>query len=663
MNPTTSLCKIILLISLLVIAIEGVTQNKADSLLNIIDQNLANSETYNQLALEYYLIDLNQSKEFALKALNLAKGEHNSAQEAFAYNRLGIANIYLSNLDTAFIYFEKSATFFEKLKMDNEQAGSTACCAKVYDLKFEYEKAIQKYNQALKIFEKVGVSEYYVQTLVNIGNLYSKLNDFSNAQKYYDKALENKSYLKDPDLISLFNQIGVNYQKNGNFKYAMSYFEKAFNSCDLGKHNLILAITYQNIGILYIAWDKKENALKYLEKGLEVSKSVGSKQFINSITLMIADCYLDLNQNNKAKDYYTQILNDDHTSKDIFVEARGYLGLAKVYNKEHLYDKAIKYSSEALDLFEKTGKPFYIASSHYILANNYLAISNLKNTKIHLDEAISIANQNSLIELKAQINLLYARYNNIIGKGLNSSEFYEKYITTTDSLFSQQNQNMLAKFQVELDNMEKDYKLKEAEQLNLQKELELSQKKRQIIFISTISLLLLLGILVFATMNIKMKKTNRTLFLKNKELLKQEIKSPQTGSGMEISESLQNEIIFRLNTEMDENKIYLKNDLTLQSLSKVLGTNSSYLSQIIKTAYNCNFSTFLNKIRIIEAQKMILDKKFDHYTIDAISKECGYNSKSTFNKAFKDFTGLTPQKYKKQNSLNNTITESLMGKD
>ena len=152
MNPTTSLCKIMLLISLLVIAIEGATQNKADSLLNIIDQNLANSETYNQLALEYYLIDLNQSKEFAFKALNLAKEEHNSAQEAFAYNRLGIANMLQYNLDTALVYFEKSATLFENLKMDNELAGSTACCAKVYDLKFEYEKAIQEYQ---KIIDKL----------------------------------------------------------------------------------------------------------------------------------------------------------------------------------------------------------------------------------------------------------------------------------------------------------------------------------------------------------------------------------------------------------------------------------------------------------------------------------------------------------------------------
>jgi AraC-like DNA-binding protein len=48
---------------------------------------------------------------------------------------------------------------------------------------------------------------------------------------------------------------------------------------------------------------------------------------------------------------------------------------------------------------------------------------------------------------------------------------------------------------------------------------------------------------------------------------------------------------------------------------------------------------------------MILDKKFAHYTIDAISHECGYKNKSTFNKAFKNIVGLTPKAYREQASV------------
>jgi AraC-like DNA-binding protein len=48
---------------------------------------------------------------------------------------------------------------------------------------------------------------------------------------------------------------------------------------------------------------------------------------------------------------------------------------------------------------------------------------------------------------------------------------------------------------------------------------------------------------------------------------------------------------------------------------------------------------------------MILNPEFSNYTIDAISQECGYNSKSTFNKAFKQITGLTPNEYKRQEDL------------
>jgi YesN/AraC family two-component response regulator len=152
-------------------------------------------------------------------------------------------------------------------------------------------------------------------------------------------------------------------------------------------------------------------------------------------------------------------------------------------------------------------------------------------------------------------------------------------------------------------------------------------------------------------MYIKKQKANRLLFLKNKELVEKESKMQSKRDLVEIPESRQNEIIKKLNREMNENSIHLQTDLTLYSLSKALNTNSSYLSRIIQLNYNYNFSAFLNKHRIIEAQKMILDKSFAHYTIDAISHECGYKSKSTFNKAFKEITGLTPNEYKRQGEL------------
>lgn len=63
---------------------------------------------------------------------------------------------------------------------------------------------------------------------------------------------------------------------------------------------------------------------------------------------------------------------------------------------------------------------------------------------------------------------------------------------------------------------------------------------------------------------------------------------------------------------------------------------------------NISFSNYLNQNRIKEAQHII--KNNPNYSLEAISFDCGFNSKSAFYAAFKKHTGQTPSKYR--DSLN-----------
>ena len=650
MNYSSFFLRTIVTTGLLFVINASFSQNAVDSLLNVVNHNQANSETYNQLAQEHWFIDIHKSKVFAEKALLLACKEQDSTQIGFAYNRIGTAYLYLNILDSALINYMMSANIFEQLKMDTEWAAAIASCAKTYEYQYEYDKAIEQYKRSLKIFEKAGMSEYNVQLFLVLANFYSKLSDFDNAKIYFNKALENESYLKENDQTLLYNYIGLNYENLGDFKNAVKFFNIAINKCDMDNPTVVLSTIYLNIGTMYYTWEKKELALEYLEKGLEISKSAGFVSHCRTIIPGIADIYLDKGEYAKAKEYYLKVFDYSGESPDLFNEARAYYGLSRIYTVEQKHEKAIPTTLKALDLFEKVNKPFFIGKSHFLLANNYLFTYNLKETRKHLAIAKTIAEENNLKSLEAQTSLLYANYYYITNND-SSSLYYEKYIEISNSLFDEKNQKLVNRFQIELDNLEKNYQLKEAENLTKLKEVELTQKKNQITYITIISSLLFIGVFVFAIMYLRKQRANRVLFLKNKELLEKGNKTYKKGEGIEIAESLQNEIIQKLNSELEENKTHLRNDITLHSLSKILGTNSSYLSKIIQLNYNSNFSTYLNKCRILEAQKMILDKKYGNYTIDAISQECGYNSKSTFNKAFKDFTGLTPKEYKRQDSL------------
>jgi len=98
---------------------------------------------------------------------------------------------------------------------------------------------------------------------------------------------------------------------------------------------------------------------------------------------------------------------------------------------------------------------------------------------------------------------------------------------------------------------------------------------------------------------------------------------------------------------MNEKKIFLDPELCLDELSfhaKIIPPHR--LSQIIKKHEGINYCEFLNKYRINEFINLLNDNKNNKKSILELAYDAGFNSKSTFNRVFKDHTGLTPSEYK-----------------
>jgi len=96
---------------------------------------------------------------------------------------------------------------------------------------------------------------------------------------------------------------------------------------------------------------------------------------------------------------------------------------------------------------------------------------------------------------------------------------------------------------------------------------------------------------------------------------------------------------------MQENQPYLQPELTLADLARQLKTNASILSGVINSVYKKNFNDFVNEYRVEEFKKQIQNPQNKHLTLLAVAFNCGFNSKSTFNRAFKNATGFTPKAF------------------
>jgi AraC-like DNA-binding protein len=98
---------------------------------------------------------------------------------------------------------------------------------------------------------------------------------------------------------------------------------------------------------------------------------------------------------------------------------------------------------------------------------------------------------------------------------------------------------------------------------------------------------------------------------------------------------------------MNQQKLFLEPELSLSQLSEKLQIKDKQLSELINNHYQKNFSEFINEFRLEEAKQLLTSPKNAKKTILEIIYASGFNSKSVFNLAFKNNTGLTPTQFRK----------------
>ncbi len=92
-------------------------------------------------------------------------------------------------------------------------------------------------------------------------------------------------------------------------------------------------------------------------------------------------------------------------------------------------------------------------------------------------------------------------------------------------------------------------------------------------------------------------------------------------------------------------KPYLNEKLTLQDLAVLLKVKPYYITFVLNHVMNKKFYDFVNYYRVEEIKKRIGEGEILRYTILSIAFDCGFNSKASFNRIFKSFTGYSPTEY------------------
>lgn len=107
------------------------------------------------------------------------------------------------------------------------------------------------------------------------------------------------------------------------------------------------------------------------------------------------------------------------------------------------------------------------------------------------------------------------------------------------------------------------------------------------------------------------------------------------------------EIHKALQAAMNNEKLFTNSELSLADLADHLGVHPNNLSQVINTFENKNFYDYVNFFRIEEFKRVVSLSENRKFTLLAIAHDCGFNSKTSFNRNFKIVTGQSPSAYLK----------------
>lgn len=122
--------------------------------------------------------------------------------------------------------------------------------------------------------------------------------------------------------------------------------------------------------------------------------------------------------------------------------------------------------------------------------------------------------------------------------------------------------------------------------------------------------------------------------------------SAKTQKDNELNDADSLRLLNKLTKVMEDEKLYENPEISLPKLAKQIDTSPHRLSEVINKKTGKNFTDFINEYRIVKAKEMLIDPHYGQYKIAAIAFDCGFNTLSTFNLAFKKNTGKTPSEFR-----------------
>jgi AraC-like DNA-binding protein/lipopolysaccharide biosynthesis regulator YciM len=443
-----------------------------------------------------------------------------------------------------------------------------------------------------------------------------------------------------------------------------------------------------------------------LEKLFHLKETVGLNHTLSDkITVSIAEGYRQRQEYNKGLNLLYELLNKPNIT--LLDKANACNRIAALYNEgpafSSKYDSVIKYSYQCIEIAEENGFTTELAASQNELGFVYGTISNYKNyskaiellnnalenfhslelhqnavnvsinlSQIYLelndfdkalqviDTAIAFCSEDDNKNLFYRVYYLKAAIFEKRGNYEKAYEYLSKSLYLNNSFFKDRLNTQIFEMAAKYETEKKERENMELRKNNEIQALKLSYKNNAITFLSIGLCVAGMLLLVIFSLLQRKKIAYKKLVEKNIKVIESEDKLERNTALMADCPELKNkeaihsdnhyirekDLAEKFETLMKNEKPYLSNQINIEEISAQLNTNRTYLSNAIKTAFAKNFNSYINEARAKEAIRLLKSPEFDHYSVEGIGLQAGFNNRISFNSNFKKITGVSPSVFR-----------------
>lgn len=535
---------------------------------------------------------------------------------------------------------------------------------KTYDYLFEAMR-----NAAA--LEKTEKAKYYMQIVLAKAHmekngeyavkgyflLYYLNDDARLAMQYIDSAMVSSKNLGYPDYdgILLTSKGGLHYSLR-EYKLALDSYLGAKRIAEEQNDAETLMDSEYSIGLIQSRIGANEEAIQSSRNYYDLVAKANQNSFRPILHLQalngLSDVYLYDKQLDSASLYTNLLINEakKFNSREFLIKGKGNEAILSFHQKKYRQsiDSILKYLPEIV----KKNDSLTMSFANFYLGKSYAKLEQWETAIEHFQKADSIIRnkQIHMLELRENYDILHSYFKD---KGdLPKQLAYLEKLIDFDSILYENNTYLKNSL---FTNYEKPKLFEEKERLIEQLEARDGKKSLALYAASILISILLIVVLYSYRKRVLDKK-------RFKALINENVSTTHMGSRPEnsknegndqkeilrIPEAIVEDILDKLD-RFEENQKFLNPKITLNSLAKSLGTNSSYLSKIVNHHKEKNFSSFLSDLRIQYAIKALQEQpKLREYTVKAIAFEVGFKNSESFTNAFYKQTKIYPSYFIKQ---------------